>query len=239
MLLKAALNGNRSIFDHTAVPLTPEQLGQDARAAISLGVGAIHVHPRNAAGLESLSWSDIELAILAIQKSCPNVPIGISTREGITATAAERYELICGWQNTLDFASVNFHEDGSVAVARKLIELGIGVEAGLFTPQGAENLVGSGLAEQCLRIMFEPIDETAEEALKTVNAIEKTLDDGNVSNPARLLHGFDATAWPMLIESKKRGYDTRIGFEDTLYLPDGRSADNNLQLVQVAVDLLN
>ena len=238
MLLKVALNGNRSIIDHSAVPLTPEQLAQDARTAVSLGVGAIHIHPRGADGLESLHWNEIEPAIRAIREACPITPIGISTREGITATAAERYELICGWESSLDFASVNFHEEGSIDVAKKLIELGIGVEAGLFTPQAAENLVESGLAELCLRIMFEPIDETVEGAVETVNRIEKILTKGGVANRSRLLHGFDATAWPMLVEAKNRGYDSRIGLEDTLFLPDGSAPKSNAKLVQRALSLL-
>ncbi|MEM9778199.1 MAG: 3-keto-5-aminohexanoate cleavage protein [Chloroflexota bacterium] len=238
MMLKAALNGNRSSQENPAVPTTPEHLAQDAKAAVALGIGAIHVHPRDVGGLESLHWSDIELAIVTIRQACPDVPIGISTREGITATVTQRFELVCGWRNSLDFASVNFHEEGSAAVARKLIGMGIGVEAGLFTAEGAENLVASGLAEQCLRIMLEPIDESVDDALRTVNTTERILDDSKISNPSRLLHGFDTTAWPMLVEAKKRGYDSRVGLEDTLFLPDGSAAKSNVELVKCATHLL-
>ena len=38
----------------------------------------------------------------------------------------------------------------------------------------------------------------------------------------------------MLAEAKKRGYDSRIGFEDTLFLPDGSIAKSNAELVQSA-----
>ncbi len=238
MLLKAALNGNRSINDNEQVPITAERLALDARAAVDLGVGAIHIHPRNEDGLESLNWRVIEPAILAVRAACPGIPIGISTREGITITAEERFELVCGWKSELDFASVNFHEEGSVDVARKLLELNIGVEAGLFNVEGAENLIASGLAEDCLRIMFEPENSTVEDALRTVDAIELILDQVNVRNPSRLLHGFDATVWPLLAEAKKRGYDSRIGFEDVLFLPNGKPAQNNLDLVRAAIEIL-
>ncbi|MEM9778035.1 MAG: 3-keto-5-aminohexanoate cleavage protein, partial [Chloroflexota bacterium] len=70
------------------------------------------------------------------------------------------------------------------------------------------------------------------------HAIEKILDNGKILNPARLLHGFDSTAWPMLVEAKKRGYDSRVGFEDTLFLPDGSAAKGNAGLVECAIHLL-
>ena len=234
MLLKAAINGGRSVTDNPAVPITPEQLANDAKVVIALGVGAIHLHPRNVDGSESLLWSDIEPAIAAVNEACPGIPVGISTGDWIEPNVDKRLNLISTWQNSVSFASVNFHEPGAERVARLLMKRGIGVEAGLFTRQAAENLVKSGLAEDCLRIMFEPIDSEHTDSLNTVHHIEKILDRGKVANPSRLLHGFNSTCWHMLAEAKRRGYDSRIGFEDTLFLPDGVPAESNLQLVQLA-----
>ena len=76
MLLKAALNGNRTVQDCRLVPITPEQLAADAQAAVASGVGAIHVHPRDKDGLESLRWEDIEPALFAIREACPGTPVG-------------------------------------------------------------------------------------------------------------------------------------------------------------------
>jgi uncharacterized protein (DUF849 family) len=39
----------------------------------------------------------------------------------------------------------------------------------------------------------------------------------------------------MIKEATNRGYGVRIGFEDTLVLPDGRIASNNAELVEEAV----
>jgi len=71
------------------------------------------------------------------------------------------------------------------------------------------------------------------EALATAQSIEQVLEDAGVTTP-RLLHGKDATAWPMLEYAFSRGYATRIGLEDTLMLPDGRIARDNAELVQAA-----
>ena len=62
------------------------------------------------------------------------------------------------------------------------------------------------------------------------------LDAARVTTP-RLLHGKDATAWPMLAYAFSQGYATRIGLEDILMLPDGRMARDNAELVQAACSL--
>jgi uncharacterized protein (DUF849 family) len=45
----------------------------------------------------------------------------------------------------------------------------------------------------------------------------------------------NATAWPLVDAARARGYATRIGFEDTLTLPDGGVARGNGELVRVAL----
>ena len=51
----------------------------------------------------------------------------------------------------------------------------------------------------------------------------------------RLLHGYERTVWAMLDEAAGRGYDVRIGLEDTLERPDGGRAEGNEELVRFAV----
>ncbi|HEV7745342.1 MAG TPA: 3-keto-5-aminohexanoate cleavage protein [Pyrinomonadaceae bacterium] len=69
-----------------------------------------------------------------------------------------------------------------------------------------------------------------ESALGDVRAIEEVLQPlkGELS---LLLHGTEATAWPMMDEAIARGYGVRVGLEDTLVLPDGSSAMSNVELV--------
>jgi uncharacterized protein (DUF849 family) len=50
----------------------------------------------------------------------------------------------------------------------------------------------------------------------------------------RLLHGSGDSAWEFVFLAARQGYDARIGFEDTLTLPDGRPADSNADLVAAA-----
>jgi uncharacterized protein (DUF849 family) len=51
----------------------------------------------------------------------------------------------------------------------------------------------------------------------------------------RLLHGSNATAWGVIDEAIKRGYDTRAGLEDILVMPDGTPAADNASILVEAV----
>lgn len=43
----------------------------------------------------------------------------------------------------------------------------------------------------------------------------------------RLQHGYGEVTWILIEDAVRRGLDTRVGLEDTLYLPDGSPARNN------------
>ena len=85
--------------------------------------------------------------------------------------------------------------------------------------------------------LVEPQEQQLERALGMVKGIEPSLDRAGIELP-RLLHGTEATAWGVIREEIKRGYDTRIGFEDTLSLPDGEVVATNAQLVSEAKRLV-
>jgi len=78
------------------------------------------------------------------------------------------------------------------------------------------------------------VEEEASAALATTAAIIHALDEASIRLP-RLLHGFDATTWPVLDAALRYGYDTRIGLEDTLTLPDGSQTIGNAELIALAV----
>ncbi|HEY9505089.1 MAG TPA: 3-keto-5-aminohexanoate cleavage protein, partial [Gemmatimonadales bacterium] len=82
----------------------------------------------------------------------------------------------------------------------------------------------------CLRVLLEPLEQELAAALGTVAALESPL----AGRAPRLLHGVDATAWALLREAARRGYDARIGLEDTLLIPEGRLAGDNSELVRAA-----
>jgi len=232
-LLKAAINGGRTRAEHSGIPVTPEQQALAAAESVTAGAGAIHLHVRAPDGNESLAATDVAAALTAIRAAVPGTPIGVSTGAWIIRDPDSRLKAIAGWTLLPDFASVNFHEDGSKQLAELLRTRGVGVEAGLANTRGAEVFVDSGLAARCLRVMFEPQEGDAGAALRTLAQLEARLNGAVIRLP-RLLHGVGPTVWPLVDAAIARGYDTRVGFEDTLTLPDGTTAPGNAALVAEA-----
>jgi uncharacterized protein (DUF849 family) len=233
VLIQACLNGSREPGAHKALPLSPDELAQEARRALDAGAGAVHIHPRRSSGEQSLAAEDCGTAIAAVRAQCPNATIGVSTGIWITSDAQQRLALIEEWQGLPDFASVNFSEAGTEDLCSLLLAKGIGIEVGISTIEDARLLHELSIADRCLRLLIEPEEEEIANAQATVEAIERVLDGAGIKTP-RLLHGSEATAWPLLEIALQRGYDMRIGFEDTLLLPDGTVARNNAELVAVA-----
>ena len=230
MLIEVALNGTRSRAEHPAVPETPRQQADEARAACAAGAGAIHVHVRAGDGRESLAREDVARSVEAIRAACPGVPVGVSTGAWILPDLGQRLARLRAWDVLPDFASVNLHEAGALQVIEVLLAKGVGVEAGVGNATSAEKLRKSGLAEACLRILLEPAE--GEGAAGTnLRRIEAAL--ASVRRP-RLLHGIGASAWKLVAFAAMQGWDTRTGFEDTLTLPDGSRAESNAALVTAA-----
>jgi uncharacterized protein (DUF849 family) len=232
VLLKACLNGAQPPGAHPALPLTPDEVAREAAAAVMAGAGAVHIHPRRADGAEALDGDTVGAAVAAVRAAVP-VPVGVTTGSWILADPAERLAAIATWDELPDFASVNLHEEGAVDVANALLDRGVGVEAGLWHAESARRLADSGLAERCVRLLHEPTDATLAEALATVAGIDEVLDGVALDVP-RLLHGFGSTVWPLVDEAGRRGWQARVGLEDTLELPDGTPAAGNADLVAEA-----
>ena len=218
------------------MPVSPAELAADAVECLKAGAGAIHLHVRSTAAgseQESLDKEDIDSTLRAVLAVVPKERIGISTGAWILPHPA-RLEAAKNWGVLPGFASVNFGEEGAGELAKLLLSRGVAVEAGLCDTESAQILLKTGLATSCLRVLLEPQEQELKNAIETVNAMEEILKS-EAAGLSLLLHGTEATAWPMMDEAIARGYDLRIGLEDTLVMPDGRTAKDNVELVTEAV----
>jgi uncharacterized protein (DUF849 family) len=233
LLVKACLNGRRAPGSHAALPLTPDELAADAAAAVAAGARAVHVHPRDAHGRESLEPVAIDAAVAGIRAACPGLPVGVSTGEWIMPDLAARVAAIGGWSEP-DFASVNLSEDGHSEVMAALRDAGVGIEAGVWTVDDVGALERSGFADHLVRVLIEPGDRDGEAATLTAWEIDAALDAAGIDAP-RLHHGRDMATWSVLRRAIGVGRDVRIGLEDTLALADGTPATGNPELVAAVV----
>ena len=230
LLLEVALNGTRSASEHPTIPIAPAQSAAEARASVAAGAGAIHVHVRDRLGNETLAAKDVADTISAIRDTCPGTPVGISTGAWIIPDLRRRLRVISSWTVLPDFASVNLHEAGAAHVIQLLLDRGVGIEAGIWNAPSAVVLVESGFADRCMRILLEPAEASCR-ARTNLLQMEAVLVG---VTPRRLLHGLGPCAWEFVNLAAARQYDTRVGFEDTLRLPDGSPAISNAQLIAAA-----
>src|SRR5205814_4118501 len=104
------------------------------------------------------------------------IPIGVTTIASIEREPERRVSLVRRWTERPDFVSVNWSEDGAPALASALLELGIAIEAGLWSADDARRFVASDLARSCLRALVEPTDQRTEDAPPTAAALGEVPD---------------------------------------------------------------
>src|SRR5689334_7568063 len=138
MLLQAALNGPYTKDEHPAMPVTAAELAADALACVRAGAGAIHLHPRDDSGEETLEAAAVNATVREVRAAC-GVPVGVSTGAWIEPDRALRLRHLGAWTEP-DYASVNVSEEGFEEVARALQARGIGVEAGVWSVEDAKRL---------------------------------------------------------------------------------------------------
>jgi uncharacterized protein (DUF849 family) len=238
--IKACLNGRRRRDEHPALPVTPADLAESGRAAVAAGAEALHLHARGADGAESVRAADVGAAVAAVRQACPGTPVGVSTGLWITGgDPAARHQAVAGWAALPgyarpDFASVNVHEPGLDDLIALLDTAEIAAEAGVWSAADVAVIAAAGRSARWLRIMIELSDIAASDAVPAADAILIRLDELGLDTPL-LLHGEQASCWPLVAHAGKLGLATRIGLEDTTAGPDGQPVSGNAELVQLAL----
>ncbi len=211
------------------MPQTPAELAADAIAVRSAGAFAVHVHPRDARGAETLDARACDAAVAAIRAAAPGLPVGLSTAETIDRDPFARAAAVRAWNTPPDFVSVNIGELGWAGIARAAQHAGIGIEAGLATPQEAEELAQGPFAHRVLRALVE-VDGGVSEAAEVARLVPAGVQ--------QLWHGYGELTWEIIAAGAAAGHDVRVGLEDVLVLPDLSIAGGNAELISAAVALV-
>lgn len=236
-MLQACLNGSRASGYHPRLPVSARALAEDGAACVAAGAAELHVHPRDAAGIETLAAPAFDITIAALRRQCPGTPIGVSTGAWIAGDDDDTLDAISSWLELPDYASVNLSEAAAPAVMDRLSRRRIGIEAGLGSIADAERLLASGMQAHLLRVLIELGDEDGPEPQAIADAIDRMLEQGGCRCP-RLLHGASGVVWPLVTHAGRRGFSTRVGLEDGDRMPDGTIAADNAALVRAAADRL-
>jgi uncharacterized protein (DUF849 family) len=234
-MIQCALNGDYGPKDHPDVPVSLEQLVRDAVACRAAGAGSVHLHPRRPGdGIESLSAGVHDGVVGAVRAAAPDLEISCSTQEDIDlGDAADRIAAVRAWTTPPEVVSLNLAEDGAIELGNALLELGIGIEAGVFTLEGADALLAAPWADRVHRVLVEVIYEHDDDrAVALARAIDERA--ANLGRP-RLWHGDARANWAVVDAGLAAGVDVRVGLEDTLIARDGGRAPANPDQVTATI----
>jgi uncharacterized protein (DUF849 family) len=234
MIVQACLNGGRPRAFHPRLPLTPEAIAQDGAASVSSGAAELHIHPRGLDGEESLAA--VDGTISAVRRACRGTLVGVSTGAWIENDERKTRNAIAKWENLPDYASVNLSERDAPYVMELLRHRSIGIEAGIGSVADAERFVKLPGYDRVFRILIEIEEQDLSAARAAVDNIISVLDRAGIHRQI-LLHGFDATVWPLVELARHQRWSTRVGLEDGKHLPGGSIAENNAELVAAAVGI--
>jgi uncharacterized protein (DUF849 family) len=244
------------------VPVTPEQMAREARAACDAGASVVHVHFRQQApGRGHLPSWDAQVALeiaQAIRESCPGVVFNQSTgvigpdiSGPVACMRAIRPDIAAANAGSLNYLKVR--SDGRWAWPPLLFDNPVEKVAAFLQ---AMQETGAMPEFECFDV---GIVRSVEMYLRTglyrghadVNFV-MGVDSGMPADPALLplLIGllpeaatWQVTAigrenvWPLHRRTAELGGNLRTGLEDTFYLPDGRKARGNGELVAAIVAL--
>ena len=256
-ILTCALTGVLTDPARHPVPVTPQQMAAEARAAYEAGAAIVHVHLRmQQPGMGHLPSWDPEVAAEvcdAIRAACPGILINLTTgvlgpdiSGPVACIRRVRPEIAACNAGTLNYLKIK--DDGQwawppmvfdnpVAKVQKFLaamaEVGahpefecfdLGIlrsvamyrQAGLFSGTTEVNLV-MGVASGM------PCD------VDLLQLLQRWLPEGAIWQATLIGR---AEVWPVHAAAARLGGMLRTGLEDTFYLPDGRRASGNGQLIE-------
>ena len=222
-MLQACLNGSRTAREHPAVPLSPERLAEDAADVAALGVTSVHIHPRDVIGTPTLVGPEVATTIATVRAAVPGIEIAVSTD-----VDGPRTTVIASWAPLAagrpDIASVRVGQPGWQEVVTALHHVNIAVELVVDSLPAARLLQAADATDHVARLTVTATRATVAELLGLLEPLRRPI----------LLHGRDEEAWPLLDHAGRLEHSARMGLADTLRLPDGRVARNNVELVAMA-----
>lgn len=252
-IITAAIVGAETTREHTPhLPLTAQEIGEEAAACVKAGASVIHLHVRDDAGRPSQNRELFRAAIREIRRRC-QVVIQASTGGAVGMSIEER----CGPLElsgddrpdmaTLNIGTINFGDDifvnrrqDTFQVAKRIQSVGIVPEIEIYDLGHLDIL-----AELCAKqLLHPPLHVQFVLGVRgALAASERNLDLlvgrllGDFPGSTFCVAGIGRHELPMAELSARRGGHVRVGLEDNLFLQKGVLAEGSWALVQKAAEL--
>ncbi|MBF4583305.1 3-keto-5-aminohexanoate cleavage protein [Curtobacterium sp. VKM Ac-2865] len=232
--LQIALNGDT---DHPAMPRTAEEIAADAAACVAAGATLLHLHAFDDDGHESLAAGPVGRMLDAVRRSCPGIPVNVTTFAEIVPDPRERMALISEWTVLPDLVAANQGEEGVDDVTALLAGRGVGVEACVLSLSDVDRFLRAGNASRFVRLVIEPLEDDPADAVALDAEMEALVAAAGIDLP-QLHHGVGIASWSVSRRAIARGHAIRTGIEDTAVLEDGSPALSNVALTRAAAALI-
>jgi 3-keto-5-aminohexanoate cleavage enzyme len=247
MVITAAMVGAETTRDQTPyLPITAEEIGEDAAKCRAAGAAMVHIHVRKNDGSPSQDAELFRAAIRAIRARCDiliqvstggAVGMGVDERcGGLTLTGPDRPDMASLTTGTVNFGSDVFWNPRALVrdIATRIKKLGIKPELECFDAgmiDEARTLEKEGLIS--LPGHFDFVLGVGGALAATVAALDfmrSYIPQGSTWTCAAM--GRHQLSFVEL--SAERGGNARVGLEDNIYLSKGVLAKGNWELVQEA-----
>lgn len=268
IIIAAALTGSMSAPQkvNPAVPVTPQEIANEALAARAAGAAIVHIHVRDPkTGLPSMELSLYEEVVSRIRESGSDLIINLTTGPGARyrpddvnpmlassdstmSSSAKRVEHILKLKPeicSLDVATMNFPQYAFVNLPKQLEEMAMMIQdAGVKPELEVFDLGHAWLARTMVErgvIKGRPLFQLCMGVPWAAPCKPETMIAMRNELPSNALwagFGISANEFPMVAQAAILGGHVRVGLEDNLYIAKGQLASGNAQLVERAVHII-
>ncbi len=247
MVITAAMVGAETTREQTPhLPITAEEIAEDAVKCREAGAAMVHLHVRTADGKPSQDAELFRAAIRAIRKRTDiiiqtstggAVGMGVDERCGpLTLTGADRPDMATLTTGTVNFGQDVFWNPRPLVrdIAKRIRALGIKPEIECFDVgmlDEANVLAKEGLVD--LPAHYDFVLGVPGALSARVDALEfmiKSLPEGSTWTVAAV----GRHQLPFVEEAAVRGGNARVGLEDNIFVSKGVLAKGNWELVAEA-----
>lgn len=259
IIITAALTGvlaNRS--QCPSIPYTPEEIAEEGRRAVEAGASILHIHARQPNGLPAYDVETYRQIDEAVKEKCPGAIINYSTgaigigREErihhVTALKPDMAALNMGSMNYAIYSKKHkkFHHDhvfqnpfkDIIFFMEKMKEAGTRPEMEVFDNGHINNampLIDMDLLPEPFTFSF------VMGVMGGIPATTQNLLHQAASVPQGSLWqviGIGRKQWALVAAAITIDGNIRVGLEDNFYLPEGKMATSNGELVASASKLV-
>ena len=241
LIITAALVGAELTRQNTPfLPLTPEEIADEACAAYEAGAAVVHLHGRAKDGSPTQDVNSYREIIEAVSARVPEIIIQVSTGGAVGMTVEERLqplalqpEMASLTTGTVNFGEEVFYNDMPMVreFAKQMQARGIRPELEIFDSgmiASTMRLLKEGLISEPLHFnLVLGVPGGAAGTIKNLMHMVECLPAGSTWT----VSGIGATQLPLTTAAILLGGHVRIGLEDNIYYSRGVLSEGNAPLV--------